>query len=133
MIPVLETERLILRECRLGDFSAHAAIWAHPRTTQDFDGYGFDEELCWLRFQRTIGQWRMFGYGLWGVEEKDSGRYIGGLGFFNARRAIDVPHRDMPEAAWVIAPDRHGLGLATEGLVAAFAWADAHIAATEPW
>jgi RimJ/RimL family protein N-acetyltransferase len=133
MIPVLQTERLILREYRLADFPAHAAIWSHPRTTQDFNGYDFDEELCWLRFQRTIGQWAMFGYGFWAVEEKSSGRYIGGLGFFQAKRAIEIPYRDAPEAAWVIAPDCHGQSFATEGLAAAFAWADTHIAAPETW
>ena len=133
MIPVLETERLILRECCLADFPAHAAIWAHPGTTRYFGDYGYDEELCWLRFQRIIGQWRMFGYGLWAVEEKQSGQYIGGLGFFQGKRAIDIPYRDLPEAGWVIAPDRHGQGLAAEGLAAAFAWADTHIAAPETW
>ena len=48
-VPVLQTEHLTLREYRLADFPAHAAIWAHPRTTRDFSGYVFDEENCWLR------------------------------------------------------------------------------------
>src|SRR5882762_5918769 len=133
MIPVLETERLILREYRLSDFSAHAAIWAHPRTTRDFDGYGYDEELCWLRFQRNFGQWNLFGYGYWGVEERENGRYIGTVGFSSHRRSIDIPYRDFPEAAWVIAPDHHGLGFASEALAAALDWADTHIEAPETW
>ena len=135
MIPVLETDRLILREYRLEDFPAHAAIWADPRTTRYFrDTFKtFDEELCWLRFLRSYGQWRLFGYGSWGLEEKVSGRYIGSVGFANAKRAIDIPYRDAPEAGWVIAPDLHGNGLATEAVRAAIAWADANIVASETW
>jgi RimJ/RimL family protein N-acetyltransferase len=132
-IPVLQTERLILREYRLGDFPAHAAIWADPRTTRDFDGYVYQEDQCWQRFLANFGLWRMFGYGLWGIEEKESGRYIGVMEFLQAKRAIDVPYREAPEAAWLIAPDRHQRGLAREGLTAVFAWADAHIAAPETW
>ena len=132
-IPVLETERLFLRAPRLADFPHHAAMWAHPRTTRDFDGYAHDEELCWLRFQRSLGQWHLFGFGLWSLEEKASGRYLGSVGFFCSKRAIEVPYRDAPEAGWVVVPDRHGEGLAREALGAACAWADANINAPEIW
>ncbi len=131
--PLLETGRLILRQYRLSDFAAHAAIWAHPRTTRDFDGYSHDEEMCWLRFQRNFGQWALAGHGWWALEEKDSGSYIGSVGFFEARRALDVPYRDLPEAGWVIAPDRHGQGLVSEALTAAFAWGDAQLEAPQTW
>jgi RimJ/RimL family protein N-acetyltransferase len=133
MIPVLETERMILRAPTLEDFPAHAAIWADPRTTQQSGGFIYDEEVVWLRFQRHLGQWAMFGYGSWGVQDRQSGRYIGMMGFFNAHRAVDVPYRDRPEAGWMIAPDRHGQGLAREGLTAVLAWFDTHIAAPETW
>jgi RimJ/RimL family protein N-acetyltransferase len=135
MAPVLETERLILREYRLEDFPFYAAIRADPRTTRYFrEVYkAFDEELCWIRFLRHFGQWQLFGYGNWGLEEKDSGRYIGSVGFFHAKRDIDVPYRQAPEAGWVISPDLHGRGLASEALRAAMAWADANIAAPQSW
>lgn len=132
-IPAVETERLFLRAPRLDDFPHHAAMWAHPRTTRDFDGYVYDEELCWLRFQRSLGQWHLFGFGLWSLEEKASGRYLGSVGFFCGKRAIEVPYCDAPEAGWVIVPDRHGEGLAREALTAAFAWADANIEAPQTW
>ena len=133
MIPVLETRRLFLREYRLQDFPGHAAIWAHPRTTRDFGTYVYDEETCWLRFMRNWGQWAMFGYGLWALEHKDSGRYIGAVGLLQAKRDIGVPYRDAPEAAWVIAPDLHGQGLASEALQTALAWVDANIPAPQTW
>jgi RimJ/RimL family protein N-acetyltransferase len=133
MTPVLETERLYLRGYELADFPAHAAIWAHPRTTRDFEGYQYDEETSWLRFQRNVGQWHFFGYGMWALEDKQSGRYVGAVGFMQAKRALNVAYRDAPEAGWVIAPDCHGQGLAREALAAAFAWADSHIATPETW
>lgn len=132
-VPVLETKRLILRAPQLADFPDHAAMWAHPRTTRDFDGYIFEEEMCWLRFQRAIGQWHFFGYGMWAIEEKQGGRYLGSVGFFHGKRAIEVAYRDAPEAGWVIVPDRHGEGLVREALAAAFAWMDANIEEPQSW
>ena len=35
-IPVIETERLILRGRRLEDFPAYAAMWAHPEVVRYF-------------------------------------------------------------------------------------------------
>ena len=133
MTPRLETQRLVLREYAKTDFPQHAAIWADPRTTKHFGAFIYDEETTWLRFQRNWGQWAMFGYGFWGVEDKATARYIGAIGFFNARRAMDIPYRDAPEAGWVIHPDFHGRGLASEALKTAIAWADAHISAPQTW
>ena len=134
-VPVLETERLILREYRLADFPHHAAIWSDPRTTQSMGHHAksFDEELCWLRFLRNFGQWRLFGFGYWGIEHRQTGRYIGSVGWFHARRAMEIPFRDAPEAGWLIAPDFHRQGLVSEALKAAFAWNDAHVDAVESW
>ena len=134
-VPILETERLILREYRREDFPFHGAIWADPRTTQYFNtpSHAHDEEMAWLRWMRNFGQWQLFGYGYWGIEEKASGRYIGAVGWFNAKRAVDISYRDAPEAGWVIAPDFHGRGLVTEALTAATAWADAEIDSPETW
>jgi RimJ/RimL family protein N-acetyltransferase len=133
MTPRLETPRLILRSYRLDDYAAHAAIWADPRTTALFGAYKFDDENCWVRFQRNWGQWALYGYGYWGVEEKESGRYIGAVGLFQGRRGLDIPYGDAPEAGWVLHPDWHGRGLGPEAVQAMLAWADANIAEPESW
>ena len=70
---------------------------------------------------------------LWHVEHKQSGRYIGAVGLMQARREMKVPYRDAPEAAWLVAPDLQGLGLAGEALVAALGWVDANVAAPQTW
>ena len=131
-VPVLETGRLVLRGYRLEDFQSHAAIWADPRTRRYFEGE-YSEEDIWLRFLRNFGQWALFGYGYWGIEDKASGRFIGAVGFFQAKRPCDLPYRDQPETGWVIAPDFHGKGLAREAVAAAMAWGDRNIEAPQSW
>src|ERR1043166_7856921 len=126
MIPVLETERLILRAPRLEDFPAHFIMWSDPRTVRYFDGHSYSEEDSWLRFVRNLGQWFLFGFGNWGVEEKISGRYVGSVGFFLAKRPFAAPGRDDPEAGGVIAPNQPGKGYAREAMAAAILWADVH-------
>jgi RimJ/RimL family protein N-acetyltransferase len=132
-VPTLETDRLIMREYRLEDFSPHMAMWDDPRTTRYFSHHAHGEEEHWLRFLRNFGLWALLGYGYWGLEDKASRRYIGAVGFFQAKRPLDVPCRDLPEAGWVIAPDFHGRGLVREALTAALNWADTHILAPESW
>jgi RimJ/RimL family protein N-acetyltransferase len=131
--PVLETERLVMRQHRLEDFAVHNAMWADPRSCRHFGGVARGEEDTWLRFLRNFGQWQLFGCGDWALEEKDGGRYLGAVGFRHARRAFEVPFRDAPEAGWIIAPDFHGRGLAREAMKAVMAWADAHMDAAESW
>jgi RimJ/RimL family protein N-acetyltransferase len=120
-VPVLETESLILRGKRLEDFPAHLAMWSDPRTVAIIGHPPRSEEDHWLRFQRHFGQWSLAGYGSWAVEDKASGAYAGSLGFFEAKRAIDVPYRDLPEIGWVVAPQFHNRGYAREGVGAALA------------
>lgn len=133
MIPTLETERLILRGQRLEDFPAQLVLWSDPRTLRHFGGHTFTEEELWQRFLRNHGQWSLFGYGNWGIEEKASGHYIGTIGFFLGKRPFSGPWRDDPEAGWAISPDRHGQGFAREALAAALPWADATIPAPQTW
>jgi RimJ/RimL family protein N-acetyltransferase len=43
-VPVLETERLVLRGHTLEDFPAYAAMWADPQVTKFIGGKPFSEE-----------------------------------------------------------------------------------------
>src|SRR5262249_38144001 len=72
MVPVLETERLILRGHRLEDFAAHAAMWCDERTLRHTGGQPRSEEQLWLRFLRNEGQWGLTGTGMWALEDKAS-------------------------------------------------------------
>ncbi|UGX85548.1 GNAT family N-acetyltransferase [Phyllobacterium meliloti] len=123
-IPVVETERLILREHRLGDFEALHTVWTHPSVYEFITGKPSTRELSWGRLLKYAGLWALNGYGFWAVEEKATGRYIGDLGFANFLRDIEPPFGDTPEMGWVLAPDIHGKGYASEALAAAAAWGD---------
>ena len=65
---------------------------------------------------RFISHWEEWGFGLWAVEEKGSGAFIGRIGL--------MVHDDWPEGehktevGWMLARPFWGRGLATEGALA---------------
>ena len=69
-VPVLETERVILRAHRTGDFDAYAAMWADPEVTRFIGKRARTREESWLRFLRHAGCWSLVGYGFWAAEEQ---------------------------------------------------------------
>jgi RimJ/RimL family protein N-acetyltransferase len=127
--PVIETDRLLLRGHRLEDFDACAALWADPDVTRHINGNPSTPSETWTRLLRYAGHWTLLGFGYWAVEDKASGRFLGELGFADFRREIDPSLAGLPEIGWVLSPQVHGRGLATEGVRAALAWGDAHLGA----
>lgn len=73
---------------------------------------------------RYVGLWAFLGYGFWAVEERDSGAFVGDVGFTEALRDLDPPISGIPEAGWVLVPAFHGRGYASEAIQAALDWAD---------
>lgn len=128
-IPVLETERLILRGHTRDDFDESLRLWADPDVTRFITGKPSTREEVWSRLLRYVGHWAVLGFGYWAVEEKASGRFMGEVGFADFRREIEPSLEGMPEAGWVIASHAHGKGYATEAVRAAMAWGDQHFAA----
>src|SRR5579863_3672231 len=131
MVPVLETERLILRGHRLDDFRASAAMWADSIVTRYTSGQPLTEEEAWTKFLRYACHWSLLGFGYWAVEEKSSGEYIGEIGFANYKREIDSPLKDLPEIGWMLASPSHGRGYATEAVRAAHVWSSSRFGASE--
>ena len=125
-IPVIETGRLKLRGHRLDDFTACAAMWADPIVTRHIGGKPFSEEEAWTRFLRHLGHWTLMGYGYWVIEEKDSGGFVGELGFADFKRDIQPSLKGLPEMGWALASRVHGKGYATEAARAVGAWGEAH-------
>lgn len=122
--PVVETERIRLRAHRADDLDVCAAMWADPHVTRFIGGKPSTRDETWGRLLRYAGSWSMLGYGYWLAEEKASGRLIGEVGFGDWRRDIS-PALDAPEMGWALMPWAQGKGLATEGVTAGVAWADA--------
>src|SRR4051812_21679512 len=107
-IPVIETERLILRDHRLADFNAYAAMWRDPIVTRFIGGKARTREESWVRFLRHAGMWHHLGFGFWAIEDKTSGRFLGEGGFHEIRRAIEPSLEGTLEAGWALLPEVHG-------------------------
>jgi RimJ/RimL family protein N-acetyltransferase len=127
-IPAIETPRLTLRGHRLADFSDCAAMWADPTVTRHIGGKPFSEEETWARFLRYAGHWLLLGFGYWAIEEKDTGSFVGELGFADYKRGIEPSLQGVPELGWALVSTAHGKGYATEAVRAAVAWGEAHFA-----
>lgn len=125
-VPVIETERLRLRAHRADDYAICQAIWSDPAVVRHIGGRVFTAEEVWKRLLQYRGLWSLLGYGYWAVEEKRGGRYVGDVGFADLARDLTPSLRGMLECGWVLAPQAHGKGYATEAVLAACAWADAH-------
>ncbi|MCJ8158264.1 GNAT family N-acetyltransferase [Sphingomonas sp. LaA6.9] len=124
--PVIETPRLILRADRAEDFDDFATLWADAAVTRFIGGKPFTRTESWTRFLRNAGLWPVLGYGYWAIEDRSTGAYRGNIGFADFERGIDSI-RGVPEAGWVLHPQAHGQGLATEIVGAITRWADANL------
>ena len=125
-VPVLETKRLKLRAHRLEDLPDCVAMWSDPEITRYTIGSPSPQQRTWTRMLAYLGHWTLLGFGYWAVEEKDSGRYIGELGFADFKRDLPLSIQGMPELGWALALHTHGKGYATEALRSAVGWGDAH-------
>jgi RimJ/RimL family protein N-acetyltransferase len=109
-LPELDTARLRLRQFRESDLDAYARITGDPETMRYIArGEPFDLDQAWRSLGYVLAHWRIRGFGLWAAEEKASGALVGRIGLLHREGWRDV------ELAWLVARDRWGQGLATEG------------------
>lgn len=112
VVPVLETERLILRMPEASDFPAWAASMADEETMR-FIGGVHTPMLAWRNMTSVIGSWSMMGFSMFSVIEKATGQWVGRLGPW---RPEGWPGN---EVGWGLARSAWGKGYATEGVAAA--------------
>jgi len=128
LAPTLETPRLSFTGHSLGDYEDCASMWADPLVVRHVGGQPVSPQEVWTKLLRYVGHWQLLGYGYWVVRERDSGRFVGEVGFADFKRAL-VPSLDgTPEAGWVLASWAHGRGFATEAVSAALVWGDERFA-----
>jgi len=120
---LLTTSRLTLRPHTRDDFLESYAMWSDPEVIRYIGGKPFTREEVWARLLRYAGHWAMLNYGYWVVREKQSGRFLGEVGFADYHREIE-PSLMAPEVGWALDPAVHGRGYATEAVRAALEWAD---------
>lgn len=117
-IPTLLTERL--RLCALGEhhFEAYAAMLADPDNTRYIgDGQPLDRMNAWRSMAMLLGHWVLRGFGMWAVELRDSGEFIGRVGLHQPEGWPDL------ELGWMLVPAQRHQGYATEAARAALAFA----------
>jgi RimJ/RimL family protein N-acetyltransferase len=114
--PTLETERLILRPTRAEDFDAWAQFAAHPDSMR-FLGGPQPREVAWRAFVAMAGCWTLYGFGMFSLIEKSTGRWLGRLGPW---RPEGWPGNEI---GWGLVHDAEGRGYALEGACAAIDWA----------
>ncbi len=122
--PVLQTERLILRPTATEDFEPWAAFMA-DETASRYIGGVQPRSVAWRGFCSMAGALAMFGFAMFSVVEKGSGRWVGRLGPW---RPDGWPG---PEVGWGLVREAWGKGYATEGATAAIDWAFDHLGWTE--
>jgi RimJ/RimL family protein N-acetyltransferase len=118
-IPTLETQRLRLRPFRATDVEDYAALYADPEVLR-YLGSGpepWDPGRSWRHMAFVVGHWQLRGAGMWAVEQKETGAFMGVIGF--------AAPAGWPgfELAWILARRWWGNGYATEGARAALVYA----------
>ena len=126
-IPILETERLRLRAHRVDDLEAAFAMWSDPIVTRYIGGKPSTRQQTWSRLVNYAGHWALLGFGYWVIEEKETGRFAGEIGFADFHREIAASMRDVPELGFALASHAHGKGYATEAVAAVVAWGDRNL------
>src|SRR4051812_31860503 len=114
-IPTLETERLRLRPFRKSDIDDYAALNSDPEGMRYIGGETWDRGRSSRHLAFLLGHWQLGGSGMWAVEQKETGAFLGMVGF------ADPEGWPGFELAWILAGRGWGHGYATEAAGAALA------------
>jgi len=110
-IPVLTTDRLVLRAPVCEDIPAFTAFYTSPRS--HIVGGPLDARGAYRAMLAGFGAWALRGYGLWHIAERASDRFLGWTG------VIFAPGWAEPELGWTLMAEAEGKGIAFEAATAA--------------
>ena len=121
MLEPLQTERLLLRDWSEADRLPFAKLNADPLVMQHFPEV-LSAEASGVLMDRIVRLSTEQGFGLYTVELRESGDFIGFIGL--AVPSFSAPFTPCVEIGWRLAASAWGQGLATEGAraVAEFAF-----------
>jgi RimJ/RimL family protein N-acetyltransferase len=114
-IPTLTSERLILRPFLEKDIDGFAAFCADEETMR-FLGGTLSREDAWRQMAMMLGHWQLRGYGMWALEERSSGTFLGRVGFHRPEGWPGL------EIGWMLGRVHWGVGYAREAARTALAY-----------
>jgi [ribosomal protein S5]-alanine N-acetyltransferase len=106
---VLETDRLVLRQFESRDLDPYAAMIGDPETMRYYPRpYSLQEAREFI--ERNVARYKANGFGLWVVEERGTGAFLGDCGLVVS--LVDgIPE---VEVIWHVVKERWRQGIATE-------------------
>lgn len=113
--PIIETERLLLREPILADWPSFEAVMTSDRAR--YMGGPFSVAYAWGSFCHGIALWQLYDVGNLSIELRDTRRCIGQI------EINQGPRFPEPELGWQLNGEAEGKGYAFEAAVAMRDWA----------
>ncbi len=110
----VETDRLLLRPWRDEDLEPYARMCADPEVMRYIGGGTIlDRGQSEAQISRFVRHREERGFGLWAIEERASGAFVGFVGLFHHDDWPEGDHKT--EVGWRLGRPFWGRGLATEG------------------
>ena len=108
---VIETDRCFLREMTMEDLDALYQLYEEPEITRYIEGLYEDREKEEEYTRAYINNmYRFYGYGMWLVIEKETGKIIGRAGLNN----VDIHGEPALEMGYMVGKPYQNQGYATE-------------------
>lgn len=114
-IPMVQTERLVLRALRFADWPGYFDMMASDRAR--YMGGPMDRAKAWGVFCHDAAQWALLGHGALMIERREDGKCLGQV-TVNAG-----PLFPEHELGWFLYPFAEGGGFALEAAAAMRKWA----------
>ena len=114
---IIETERLILREYNLADFQDLYEILSDSENMSHYPKpYDENGTKRWIHW--SIDNYEKYGFGLWAIELKNSGQFIGDCGI----TMQNIDGESLPEIGYHIHKNHWRKGYAKEAASAVRDW-----------
>lgn len=114
-IPILITERLVLRPMSADDWAPYSALMLSERAR--YMGGPFSLAVAWGMFCADHAQWDLFGAGALMLEDRNTGTCLGQVGINSG------PLFPEQELGWLVFAEAEGHGYAFEAASALRDWA----------
>jgi RimJ/RimL family protein N-acetyltransferase len=124
-VPVIETERLILRGWRTDDLDPFARMSADAEVMRFIGGATPARNDVWRLMSLIVGHWALRGFGFWVVERKSDRAFLGRVGLWQPEGWPGM------EVGWALDRPFWGKGYATEAARASLDHGFAHYPVTK--